>query len=51
MIGFGNQVEVAVANPLQVGVIQDNDVIQALSANRSDQAFAIGILPREIEPQ
>ncbi len=38
-------VEVRREDPLQVPIMEHDNVVEAFSANRSDQAFAIGILP------
>ena len=40
--------EVALQNSTQPGLMEDNDVIQALSSNRSDQSLEIGMLPRTL---
>ena len=37
--------EVGTENPFQVSLVQHNDVIQTLAADRTDQAFDVWILP------
>ena len=37
--------EVGAQEPLEMAVVVDDDVIEALAPNRADQAFDIGILP------
>ena len=39
-------IKVIAKNPFQVSLIQDDDVIQTFSADRSNNAFDIGILPK-----
>src|SRR3984893_9807957 len=36
------------SNATQTGLTQNDDVIQALSSNRSDQSLEMGVLPRTI---
>jgi len=38
--------EVGLQDPVQVLLTEDNDVIEALSTDRADEAFGVGILPR-----
>jgi len=38
-------IKVIAKNSFQVSLIQDDDVIQTFSADRSDNAFDIGVLP------
>ena len=40
--------EIRLQDATQAWFIQDDDVVQALAANRADQALDIGILPRSI---
>jgi len=37
--------KVIAKNPLQMTLVQDNDMIQTFSTDRSDNAFDIGVLP------
>lgn len=37
--------EVGVQKAFQVAVVEDDDVIEALTPNRADQSFDMGILP------
>ena len=38
-------IKVIAKNPLQMALVQDNDMIQTFSTDRSDNAFDIGVLP------
>ena len=38
-------IKVIAKNSFQLSLIQDDDVIQTFSADRSDNAFDIGVLP------
>ena len=40
--------EIGFQDSTQTGLIQNDDVIQALSSNRSDQSLEIGVLPRTL---
>ena len=39
-------VDVRVENSAQMALIEDQDVIQALAANRTDRALDVSVLPR-----
>jgi hypothetical protein len=39
-------VEVRRENPLQVSIVENDHVVKTFSANRSDHAFTVGVLPR-----
>jgi hypothetical protein len=38
--------EITVESPLEMALVEDNDVIQALSTNATNDALDIGVLPR-----
>jgi len=38
-------IKVIAKNPLQMALVQDNDMSQTFSTDRSDNAFDIGVLP------
>ena len=38
--------EIATENPFEMALVEDNHVIQTLSADATNDAFDIGILPR-----
>ena len=40
--------EIQLQDTTQARFMQDDDVVQALAANRADQALDIGILPRRL---
>ncbi len=40
--------EIVFQDPAQPGLMEDDDVIQALSTNRSDQSLNVGVLPRAL---
>ena len=40
------KIDVRTDNAAQMPLVKDNDVVQALSTERSDNPFAVGILPR-----
>ena len=37
--------EIVLQDPAQPGLMEDNDVIQTLPSNGTDQAFRVGLLP------
>ena len=39
-------IEIAIQDPAQSGAMENNDVIQALAPNGTDQALRVGVLPR-----
>jgi hypothetical protein len=38
--------EITMENPLEMGFVEDNDMIQTLPEDTTDDALDIGILPR-----
>ena len=38
--------EIRAQNSLEMSLVENDDVIEALATNRADQAFRVGILPR-----
>ncbi len=40
--------EIIFQDPAQPSLMEDNDVIEAFSSNRSDQPLNIGVLPRAL---